>query len=149
MRGAVAHAGSPARPPLARTHNEQFGRSPNRHDPSPEQAGVRGVGIAGAQDSAHLVEDDVARSSQERSDLRSIAAVMGAVVMGAQGSLIAPDAEHHELARIVARENTELDAFQLGATGLGQLGEERAQFTREANTSVEVGHQHHFSGHCR
>jgi hypothetical protein len=98
-------------------------------------------------DAADVVDDDVARPSDERSDLRSVAKVVGAVVVAAQCRLIAPNAEQHELTRLVACKDAEVDAFRLGAAGVGQLDEERAQFGREADTSVDVGNQHYVSGH--
>jgi hypothetical protein len=75
-------------------------------------------------DAAYVVDDDVARSSQERPHLHSVAAVVGAVVVVAQAGLIAPHAEQHELARIVVGEDTKVEAFRLGAARVGQLGEE-------------------------
>ena len=81
--------------------------------------------------------------------MRPIAAVVRAVVVRAQDCLIAPDAEHHELARIVGGEHTEADAPRLGAAGVAQLREERAQLRHERNASVDIGHQHHLRGHLQ
>jgi len=98
-------------------------------------------------DAAHGVEDDVARPSEERPDLRSVAPVVGAVVMGSQGRLIAPDAEQHELAGVVTGENAEVDAPRLGVAGVGQLGEQRAQLRDEANTTMDVRHEQYSTWH--
>jgi hypothetical protein len=43
--------------------------------------------------------------------------------------------------------DTEVDATRLGAAGVSQLGEERAEFAHETDTSVDVGDQHYFGGH--
>lgn len=96
---------------------------------------------------ADPINDGIARPGQEWSYERPVAVVVGALVVAAQGSLVTPHTEQHELGWTVAGEDAELDAVHLGAAGVGQLGEERAQFSGEASTSVDVGHQDGLDGH--
>jgi hypothetical protein len=98
-------------------------------------------------DTAHVVDDDIARPSQQRPHVRSIATVVRALVVGTQGGLIAPRAEEHKLAAIIARKDAELDAPGLGTAGVRQLREEGAQLVREANASVDIGNEHNLSRH--
>lgn len=67
--------------------------------------------------------------------------------MAAQRGLIAPAAEQDELAWVIARQESELDASRLGAARIDQLGQEGMQLIGQANTPVDVGDQHYSGRH--
>ena len=88
---------------------------------SPEQPGVGRIGVESVNSSGDVMDDDIARTCQQRLDLVAIAAVVTRVVVFAQSRLGAPRAEQDELTRLLGGEHAEVGALRLGSARVGEF----------------------------
>jgi hypothetical protein len=107
---------------------------------SAQEAGIWWIGVADVDGAAHVVDHDVARTRQQRSDLLAIMAVVGAVVVLAHGLFSAPGSNEYKLTGLLGDEHAKTGALRLSAACICQFTHKLEQLRRERGSSVHLAY---------